>query len=211
MFGHSHIIMGSQERIGLPSSCPEYSSVQLASAFAATGHDAPVVIFALGSNGGTEIIGRFFSKYHPETDISRVVLVSNFIITVCGSIVVMAVENQHFDIVLYSLMYVVIGGNVLGMLKRGFNHPQKFLIVTSKYEKIGADISRYFKRGYTLFDVANSYDGVERKMIVVVVQYRQLHFLKHIIRRRDPNAFTVIKDVYDVFSRPTFNRSYKTK
>lgn len=164
-----------------------------------------------GSNGGTEIIGRIFSKYHPETDISRVVLVSNLIITVCGSIVVMVVENQHFDIVLYSLMYVVIGGNVLGMLKRGFNHPQKFLIVTSKYEKIGADISRYFKRGYTLFDVANSYDGVERKMIVVVVQYRQLHFLKHIIRRRDPNAFTVIKDVYDVFSRPTFNRSYKTK
>ena len=26
----------------------------------------------------------------------------------------------------------------------------------------------------------------------------------------DPDAFTIVKDVYDVFSRPTFNWSYKT-
>ena len=164
-----------------------------------------------GSNGGTEIIGKIVAKYHPEIDISNVILIANFIITVSGSIVVIFITKESVDIILYSLMYVLIGGNVLGMLKRGFNHPQKFLIITSQYEKIGHDISRYFKRGYTVFDVEGSYDGVKRKMLVVIVQYRQLYFLKHIIRKRDPRAFTVIKDVYDVFSRPTFNRSYKTK
>lgn len=165
-----------------------------------------------GSNGGTEIIGRIVNKYRPEIDISKVILIANFLITLSGSFVtIIVVPDAKVDIILYSFMYVLIGGNVLGMLKRGFDHPQKFLIITTEYEAIGGKISEYFKRGYTCLDLDHSYDGKKRKMIVVVVQYRQMHSLKHIIKKHDPNAFTVIKDVYDVFSRPTFNRSYKTK
>ena len=165
-----------------------------------------------GSNGGTEVIARIVSKFHPEMDISKVLLIFNFVITCTGSIIVMIfVPNQYVDVVLYSVLYILIGGNVLGMLKRGFNHPQKVLVITTKHEEIGADISAYFKRGYTSMEVANSYDGQVRKMIMVVVQYRQLYALKKIIKKHDPQAFTIIKDVHDVFSRPTFNRSYKTK
>lgn len=165
-----------------------------------------------GSNGGTEIIGRIVNKYRPEIDISKVILIANFFITLSGSIVtIIVVPDAKIDIILYSFMYVLIGGNVLGMLKRGFDHPQKFLIITTEYKAIGEKISQYYQRGYTCMDLDHSYDGKERKMIVVVVQYRQMYSLKHIIKKCDPNAFTVIKDVYDVFSRPTFNRSYKTK
>ncbi len=165
-----------------------------------------------GSNGGTEVIGRIVNKYHPEVDISRVILLCNFFITLSGSIVtVVVVPEAQVDIILYSFIYVLIGGNVLGMLRRGFNHPQKFLIVTTEYEKIGQDITRQFQRGYTTFDLENSYDGRTRKMLSVVVQYRQMNILKLLVRKRDPHAFTIIKDVSDVFSRPTFNRNYKTK
>lgn len=164
-----------------------------------------------GSNGGTEIIGRIIAKYRPEQDFSKIILLANFVITISGSIVVMVLHDEKVTIILYSLMYVLIGGNVLGMLKRGFNHPQKFLICTTEYEQLGEDICNEFKRGYTAFDLENSYDGKKRKMIMVIVQYRQMHRLKKLIKVRDPSAFTVIKDVHDVFSRPTFNRSYKTK
>lgn len=165
-----------------------------------------------GSNGGTEVIARIVSKFRPEVDISKVLLIFNFAITLCGSIIVIiVVPGQHIDVAIYSVLYILIGTNVLGMLKRGFNHPQKLLIITTKYEEIGADISNYFKRGYTCMDVENRYDGQPKKMIVVVVQYRQLFIMKHIIKKNDPKAFTIVKDVYDVFSRPTFNRSYKTK
>lgn len=165
-----------------------------------------------GSNGGTEIIGRIVNKYHPEVDVSRVILICNFFITFAGSIVtVLVVPEAQVDIILYSFIYILIGGNVLGMLRRGFNHPQKFLIITTEYEQIGKDITRQFQRGYTTFDLENSYDGKTRKMLAVVVQYRQMNLLKQLVRKRDPHAFTMIKDVSDVFSRPTFNRNYKTK
>lgn len=164
-----------------------------------------------GSNGGTEIIARIVAKYRPEQDISKIILLANFAITVAGSVVVMLVQGENFTVILYSIMYVLMGGNVLGILKRGFNHPQKFLIITTEYDQISADIDNEFKRGHTVIELENSYDGQKRKMIMVIVQYRQMHRLKQIVKYRDPHAFTIVKDVHDVFSRPTFNRSYKTK
>ena len=165
-----------------------------------------------GSNGGTEVIAKIVSKYHPEIDLSKVILIANLVITFAGSIIVMALEGETVTIVIYSLLYIFMGTTVFGMFKRGFNHPQKFLIVTSEYEQLTQDITASFKRGCTCVDVHNTNPAKpERKMVMVIVQYRQAPMLKQIIRARDPNAFTIVKDVYDVFSRPTFNRSYKTK
>lgn len=165
-----------------------------------------------GSNGGTEVIARIVAKYHPEIDLSKVIMISNFIIAVAGSIVVIITEHESGDIVLYSLTYVVLGSTFMGMFKRGFNHPQKFMIVTSQYERIMEDITNYFKRGCSCIDVQGNYpDEPDRKIVAVVVQYRQRVHLKQLIKARDPHAFVFVKDVYDVFSRPTFNRSYKTK
>lgn len=165
-----------------------------------------------GSNGGTEIIAKIVSKYHPEIDLSKVVLFANLAIAIIGSVVVMIVEGERVSIVIYSFMYIFTGSTVFGMFKRGFNHPQKFLIITTEYEQLIEDVTTHFKRGCSFVDIKSTMpDQPERKMIVVIVQYRQAPRLKQLIRMRDPNAFTVIKDVYDVFSRPTFNRSYKTK
>lgn len=165
-----------------------------------------------GSNGGTEIIARIVSKYHPEIDLSKVILVANFVIAVAGSVIVMIIEGEKLAVVIYSLVYVVLGSIFMGMFKRGFNHPQKFMIVTTEFEQLSQDITTYFKRGCSYVDVKqNSAEEPTRKIVVVVVQYRQRVHLKQLIMARDPHAFVFVKDVYDVFSRPTFNRSYKIK
>ena len=165
-----------------------------------------------GSNGGTEIVARIVSKFHPEIDLSKVILFANFIINIIGSVIVIVIEHENFTIVIYSFTYVILGSSFMGMFKRGFNHPQKFMIVTSRYEQITQDITTYFKRGCSCVDVQPSKEGEPlRKIVVVVVQYRQRQYMKQLIKARDPNAFVFVKDVYDVFSRPTFNRSYKNK
>ncbi|MCH5152101.1 MAG: YitT family protein [Clostridiales bacterium] len=165
-----------------------------------------------GSNGGTEVIARIVAKYHPEMDLSKVILIANVAINVLGSVIVIFKLNESPAIAIYSLMYIFVGTTVLGMLARGFNHPQKFLIVTTEYEQIMEDITTHFKRGCSCMDVVSKDpDSPERKMVMVIVQYRQMAQLKRLICHRDPHAFTIVKDVHDVFSRPTFNRSYKTK
>ena len=165
-----------------------------------------------GSNGGTEIIARIVNKYRPEIDLSKVLLMSNVFIMLIGTVIVIIFKGETGAVVVYSLLYIVLGSTIFGMFKRGFNHPQKFMIVTSEYEQIAQDITTYFKRGCTCMDVENRYpDTPEKKIVMVVIQYRQREHLKKLVKQRDPNAFTFVKDVHDVFSRPTFNRSYKNK
>ena len=165
-----------------------------------------------GSNGGTEILARIVAKYHPEIDLSKVILTANFVIAVAGSIVVIIIKDESLAIIVYSLAYVVMGSVFMGMFKRGFNHPQKFMIVTTEYEQLAEDITTYFGRGCSCMDVCSDDPSLpERKIVMVIVQYRQRQHLKQLINARDPHAFVFIKDVYDVFSRPAFNRSYKIK
>lgn len=164
-----------------------------------------------GSNGGTEVIAKLVAKYHPEVNLHTVILISNFAITTIGSIVVMIIKNTQITVILYSLSYVILGAKSMGVFARGFDHPQKVCIVTAKHEEISKKILDKFGRGITLFDIVGTYGETNKKMIMVVVQYRQLAHLKALVKKNDPEAFTIIKDVYDVFSRPSFNRSYKNK
>ena len=165
-----------------------------------------------GSNGGTEVLAKIVSKYHPELDLSSVIFIANIIIMVGGSIVVMLYTGEDVTIVVYSFLYIVMGSQVFGILRRGFNHPQKYLIITTQYEQMAEQITQRFQRGCSFMDCkGTSPDSPERKVVVVVVQHRQAPALKYIIRTVDPESFTIVKDVHDVFSRPTFNRSYKTK
>lgn len=165
-----------------------------------------------GSNGGTEIIAKIVEKKKPGTDLSTIILISNLSILFVGAIIVMILQHKRLGVLVYSLMYAFLGSGVMGMFKRGFNHPQKFSIITTKPDELSKAIMQRFKRGLTYIDVENTREGSEdRKMVIVIVQYRQAAHLKRIIKQCDPKAFTVVKDVHDVFSRPLFNRSYKTK
>lgn len=165
-----------------------------------------------GSNGGTEIIAKIVAKKKPGTDLSRVILTANLIILTAGSVIVMILQNKRMGIVIYSLIYVFMGSSVMGIFKRGFNHPQKFLIVTTKPDELSQAITERFKRGLSHINVENTRpDSEDRKIIMVIVQYRQAAQLKALIKKCDPKSFTIVKDVHDVFSRPLFNRSYKTK
>lgn len=165
-----------------------------------------------GSNGGTEIIAKVVEKKKPGTDLSRIILICNLAILIAGAVIVMILLKKRMGVVVYSLTYVFIGSNVMGLFKRGFNHPQKFLIVTTRPDEMSQAITERFKRGLSYIDVENTREGsLDRKIVMVIVQYRQATQLKRLIKECDPKAFTIVKDVHDVFSRPLFNRSYKTK
>ena len=99
---------------------------------------------------------------------SSVILISNLVILIAGSVIVMILQDQRLGVVVYSLIYILTGSSVMGMLKRGFNHPQKFLIVTTKYEELSQEILTSFKRGLSYMKVENTReDGEERKLIMV--------------------------------------------
>ncbi len=163
-----------------------------------------------GSNGGTEVIGKMVAIKRPELDISKSLLTLNMSVLVVGSIVMIIVANQSPISIFYSATFITIEGAVLGMLSRGFNHPQKLLIITKSHQAIGSEILEKTHRGVTLIP---TYDkcGCERedKIVVVLCRYRQCSLLKHIVAKHDKDAFVIIKDIHYIFSRPDFIRGYQ--
>lgn len=165
-----------------------------------------------GSNGGTEIIAKIISNKNPEIDISNVLSVANIILSASGSLLLVFLQGESVWTIVYSLVYVISGVTMLGILGRGLDHPQKFIICTNNAGQLAQAIVDEFGRGLQIVDMHDCYPcHPDNKMIVVVVQYRQSSRLKRLIRYYDPSAFSFVKDVHDVFSRPNFNRSYKTK
>ncbi len=163
-----------------------------------------------GSNGGTEVIGRMITAKNPELDPSHSILLLNMAILSIGSLVLIIVAHKSVLVVFYSVLFVYLGGTVLGILGRGFNHPQKLLIVTDKHKQISQLIVNKTHRGVTILPTYDN-QGCERdkKMVMVLCRYRQSHMLKQLISSCDKDAFVVIKDIHYVFSRPDFIRGYK--
>ncbi len=163
-----------------------------------------------GSNGGTEVIGKIVSIKRPELDISKSIMTLNMGILVVGSIIMVFWAGQNPICVLYSAMFITIEGTVLGMLGRGFNHPQKLLIITKNYQQIADAITERTHRGVTLLPTYDS-EGGERdsKIVMVLCRYRQCNMLKHLVTKYDSEAFVIIKDIHYVFSRPEFIRGYQ--
>lgn len=162
-----------------------------------------------GSNGGTEVIGKMVAIKRPELDISHSILLLNMSILVVGSIVMTAVAGQNPISIFYSAMFICTGGAVMGMLSRGFNHPQKLMIVTNNGQIISQEIVARTHRGTNIMCTCNG-DGTERDKCIVMVlcQYRQCHLIKQLVAKYDKDAFVIIKDVHYVFSRPDFTRGY---
>lgn len=163
-----------------------------------------------GSNGGTEVIAKIVAKKRPEIDLSKVILVANLSILLIGSILLVGFQGESIFCVLYSAIYALVGAKMMGMFQRGLDHVQKFLIVTENYQQLTDKITCRLKRGVTLMDLYDEQGNMRSaKMVMVLCQFRQANILRHIIRYCDADAFVVVKDVQDVFSRPTFNRSYR--
>lgn len=157
-----------------------------------------------GSNGGTEVVAKLINKRHSELDLSTVIMISDMSIMLVGCMLFVA-QGTPVWVVLYSVIYVFVGSRFMGIMGKGFDHPQKYIIVTENAEELMQKITVKFKRGFSVIDVA---DKPHKKIIMVVVQYRQSQALKRMIKQCDSQAFSFVKDVDDVFSRPLFNRSY---
>lgn len=161
-----------------------------------------------GSNGGTEIFGKLAEKYRPEWNFSLVITIVNMLILVVGSYFMISTGGD-FMLVICSGITIVVGGKVLDMLAQGFEHPKKFMIVTTQHQQMTQAVLDKFNRGVTILDMYNL-DGTlkETKMVLVVVQFRQAAILRRLIKKVDDQSFAFVKDVGDVWTRPTFNRSY---
>ena len=143
------------------------------------------------STGGTDIIARIFNRYL-GTSLGTTLLFVDFTIGALAGVSFSARTGM------YSILAIIINGLSIDFIMHGLELSSEVFIISSKNKKIASFVLNKLERGATYIPAKGAYTGVDREILMVVVKRRELNELIRHIRKLDPSAFVIIKEVRQV-------------
>ncbi len=157
---------------------------------ALTGLGAGLVLYGGGSTGGTDLAALILHRKIPRVSIALwIILLDSAVVLLSGF------AFGSFDIVLYSVLCIAIGGKVTDMILVRGEFAKAVTIVSPYTEEIACDILKEMERGVTGIHSRGLYHRREGMMLYCVVRQRELPRLLTLIHHRDERAFTTVLDV----------------
>lgn len=161
-----------------------------------------------GTSGGTDLAGAILHKYFPHISIANLMMVLDFIIVIASGLV-----NKKLETALYSIIALFILVKVADLIVEGLNYAKEFIIISEKNEEIGKAILDKLDRGATVLKSKGLFSGVDKNILMCVVNRSEVALLKKTIEEIDESAFVTVSTVYEVlgegFSRDKINRRTK--
>jgi len=143
------------------------------------------------STGGTDIIARIFNRYL-GTSLGTTLLFVDFTIGALAGVSFSARTGM------YSILAIIINGLSIDFIMHGLELSSEVFIISSKNKEIASFVLNKLERGATYIPAKGAYTGVDREILMVVVKRRELNELIRHIRKLDPSAFVIIKEVRQV-------------
>ena len=143
------------------------------------------------STGGTDIIARIFNRYL-GTSLGTTLLFVDFTIGALAGVSFSARTGM------YSILAIIINGLSIDFIMHGLELSSEVFIISSKNKKIASFVLNKLERGATYIPAKGAYTGTDREVLMVIVKRRELNELIRYIRKLDPSAFVIIKEVRQV-------------
>lgn len=144
-----------------------------------------------GSTGGTDIIAKILNHYF-HLDVGKGLLAIDFIITSGGFLVF------GWEVGLFSLLSVLINGNLIDRFIEGTKTAKEIMIISKKSEAIRRYIVHDLERGCTILHGYGGYTGDDTEVIYVVLNRRDYIKLRNFIMDVDDRAFLSVNEVREV-------------
>lgn len=157
-----------------------------------TGIGLALVFNQDASTGGTDILARILTKY-TAMDIGKALLLFDFVIAAASGLVL-----GSLNISMYSLLAVLINTLVVDEFIGTFNNKKSMLIISRYPEEILHRILYDLGRGATILHGMGGYERRDQKVIMTVVNRRQMVQIRNIVREVDPRGFVIIGTVSEV-------------
>lgn len=144
-----------------------------------------------GSTGGTDIIAKILRKYF-HTDLGKGLLMVDFVITASGFVVF------GWEVGLFSLLSVLINGNLIDRFIDGTRTAKEIMIISKKSDEIRDFIIQELERGCTMLKGYGGYTREDTEVIYAVLNRRDYIELRNFIKEMDPRAFLSVNEVREV-------------
>jgi uncharacterized membrane-anchored protein YitT (DUF2179 family) len=153
------------------------------------------IVFRLGySTGGMDIPPIIINK-KTGIELGTLINITDIIILI-GQLPFTSPEG-----ILYGVINVVICTLIIDRMMLLGNSNIQVIVISKKYEEIGAMIAQEIDRGFTYLNITTGYFRDDTKAIMVVLSKRQYISFNEAIKKIDPYAFTVSNDVHAVNGR----------
>lgn len=144
-----------------------------------------------GSTGGTDIVAKIINHYF-HLDVGKSLLMIDFIITAGGFLVF------GWDVGLFSLLSVLINGNLIDRFIEGTKTAKEIMIISKKSQAIRRYIVHDLDRSCTVLHGYGGYTGDDTEVLYVVLSRRDYIKLRNFIIDVDNRAFLSVNEVREV-------------
>ena len=146
-----------------------------------------------GTTGGTDLAGAIIHKYLPQFSIAKAMMALDLVIVISSGIV-----DRKIETALYSIIALFVLVKVADLIVEGLNYAKEFIIISEKYEEIGAAIIENMDRSATIYKAEGLYSRKSTNVLMCVVNRNEVAFLKRTVEGIDENAFVTVKTVHEV-------------
>lgn len=165
-----------------------------------------IMVKAKATSGGTDIVAMLLQKYAHIKFSSAIFLVDG--VVVCFGLVVIgfgigggeAASEGSCVLSLYSLIAIYVSSRILARVINGAKNDKLVFVISEKpLEQLHTYILRDLERTATCIKSSGLYSGTSKELIFLVVSYKEVQGVKHVIKEADPMAFVIVTDAYDIY------------
>ena len=100
--------------------------------------------------------------------------------------------------IMYSLMTLVVTTVVMDKVAMVGVTQTQVMVISSKYQEINKAIHDNIDRGTTLLNATSGHLQQEQKVVMSIINNRQLHELTQVVKEVDPHAFLIVNRINEV-------------
>lgn len=149
-----------------------------------------------GSTGGTDYIAILINHKFPHFSIVWVTLVLNSSVAVASFFV----YDYNMESVILCLIYSFLLSKFSDMILKGFESAVKIEIITDKPDEIIEELLEKIHHGITEINATGAYTHAEKKMIICIINKRELAEFKKIVSKY-ANTFAYVSSVNEVYGK----------
>ncbi|MGQ9819837.1 MAG: YitT family protein [Candidatus Kapaibacteriales bacterium] len=157
-----------------------------------------------GTTAGSDIVAAIMNKKLGWKTGQAIMFIDFFVISFAGLIIHLkhlSDDAPALVLTLYAFFLLFISSKLIDIILDGFDYARMAIIIADKYQEIVDSILNDLGRGATALRSRGVYRNVEREVILTVVSVKEVEYLKEKVRQKDPDAFVVISNVYEIVGR----------
>ncbi|MCL1990269.1 MAG: YitT family protein [Defluviitaleaceae bacterium] len=149
-----------------------------------------IVVKANGTTGGSVLVSKILNTKW-DIPISKTL----FLFDVC--VISLSLLTVSLTSALYTLIGLFIASVVISKVQEGALFGYKVMIISDHYEQISDAVKHDLQRGATMIYAMGAHSGHDKRLLMVVIQKRELSKLKQLINDIDPASFVTVSHTYE--------------